>query len=159
MNNGFLELKATTDYNLCKLYPELARQWHSTNNKDLTPFDVTPGSDLKVWWRCNQGRDHEWQASVVNRKGGRGCPYCAGKKTSKDNNLAVKNPELAKEWHPLKNGKLKPEQVTPGSERKVWWLCSRGHEWEAVIYSRNHGNSCPYCSGRKVGEDNNLAVK
>ena len=85
-----------------------------TKNGKLTPYDVTPGSGLKVWWSCSQGQDHEWQTSVVHRKNGRGCPYCAGKKVSKDNNLAVKNPGLAKEWHPLKNGE-QPFDVLPPS--------------------------------------------
>ncbi|MBQ03731.1 hypothetical protein CL673_03350 [Candidatus Bathyarchaeota archaeon] len=59
--------------------------------------------------------------------------------------LADRNPELAKEWHPIKNGDLTPAQVTPGSGKKVWWRCSRGHEWEAMVKSRTRGTGCPYC--------------
>ena len=40
---------------------------------------------------------------------------------------------LAKEWHPTKNSSLTPKDVTAGSNKKVWWQCSRGHEWEAGI--------------------------
>ena len=42
--------------------------------------------------------------------------------------LADRNPELAKEWHPIKNGDLTPAQVTPGSGKKVWWICIREHD-------------------------------
>ncbi|MAM00960.1 MAG: hypothetical protein CMC11_01790, partial [Flavobacteriaceae bacterium] len=52
--------------------------------------------------------------------------------------MLAKNPKLASEWHPTKNGDLKPENVTSGAEQKVWWQCSEfaGHEWEAKVYSR-----------------------
>lgn len=59
--------------------------------------------------------------------------------------MAVQNPDLAKEWHPSKNGLLIPNQVTPGSGKKVWWLCERGHEWEARVTDRSNGTGCPYC--------------
>lgn len=42
-----------------------------------------------------------------------------------------------------------------GSHRKVWWLCKRTHEWEAMVVARTRPGSrtgkvqgCPYCSGR-----------
>jgi hypothetical protein len=38
--------------------------------------------------------------------------------------LADVNPELAKQWHPDKNGDLTPDDVLPGSNKKVWWRCS-----------------------------------
>jgi len=56
--------------------------------------------------------------SIHNRSKGIGCPYCANKKVCKDNCLQTTNPELAKEWHPTKNGKLTPSAVTAGSGKK-----------------------------------------
>ncbi|MBT6207676.1 MAG: zinc-ribbon domain-containing protein [Francisellaceae bacterium] len=41
--------------------------------------------------------------------------------------------QLAQEWHKEKNGKLKPEDVTKNSNKKVWWQCKKGHEWEALM--------------------------
>ena len=50
------------------------------------------------------------------------------------------NPQLVAEWHPTKNRDLTPKDVTAGSNKKVWWQCEKGHEWEAVIASRTcHG--------------------
>ncbi|MGD0170140.1 MAG: zinc-ribbon domain-containing protein, partial [Smithella sp.] len=43
------------------------------------------------------------------------------------------NPVLAREWHPTKNGSLTPSDVSVGSNRKVWWLCSKGHAWPATV--------------------------
>ena len=71
-------------------------------------------------------------------------------------NLAVVNPSLSMEWHPSKNGNLSPNDVTPNSHKKVWWLCKEGHEWEAKVLNRNNGNNCPYCSNKKVNDDNCL---
>ena len=66
------------------------------------------------------------------------------------NDLLSINPELAKEWNTKKNGDLKPDDVLPGSHKKVWWKCPKDHEWEAVIRDRNAGKPCPYCSNSKV---------
>ncbi|MGN7180780.1 zinc-ribbon domain-containing protein [Cytobacillus kochii] len=69
--------------------------------------------------------------------------YCANQKVLKGfNDLASQNPQLASEWHPLKNGDLKPTEVILNGDKKVWWLGKCGHEWEAIIYKR--GN-CPIC--------------
>ena len=69
----------------------------------------------------------------------------------KENSLQALFPEIAKEWHPTKNGYLKPESFFAGSNKKVWWLGTCGHEWQAIILSRTKdGNGCPICSGRKA---------
>jgi len=74
-------------------------------------------------------------------------------KASDTYNLGVMNPGLAKEWHPTRNGNLNPRNVTPGSGKKVWWICKNGHEWEAAVYSRNRGSGCPVCN--RPATDNN----
>ena len=38
------------------------------------------------------------------------------------------NPALAAEWDYEKNGDLRPEDFTGGSNRKVWWRCEKGHK-------------------------------
>lgn len=63
-----------------------------------------------------------------------------------NNSLAACHPELAKQWHPTKNGELTPEMVTRSSNKKVWWICDKGHEWEALISGRHQGNGCPHCA-------------
>ena len=68
--------------------------------------------------------------------------------TEKENSLLFSNPEIAKEWNYEKNGNLKPEHFASNSNKKVWWKCNKGHEWQANIDSRTRGNGCPYCSGQ-----------
>lgn len=53
-----------------------------------------------------------------------------------DKSISYLFPQLASEWHPTKNGALRPEYFGPGSDRKVWWQDRRGREWEATISSR-----------------------
>src|SRR6185312_8625474 len=67
---------------LAELFPVVAAQWHRRKNGDLTPSDVTGGSHFRAWWKCPKGRDHEWQATVLQRSKGKGCPFCRGLKVS-----------------------------------------------------------------------------
>ena len=67
-----------------------------------------------------------------------------------ENDLSTVRPDLAQEWHPTKNEDISPSLVTCGNNKKVWWKCAKGHEWEAVISDRVRGNGCPFCSGRRA---------
>ncbi len=63
--------------------------------------------------------------------------------------LAKMHPELIKEWSD-KNGELRPEDVSYGSNQKVWWKGKCGHIWRASVKNRSNGSSCPFCSGNQV---------
>jgi len=143
---------------LAALRPDLAAQWHLERNGDLTPTDVKPASNKRVWWRCP--RCHEWQSVIADRTRAKGrCPYCAGQRPTAERNLAVLYPSVAAEWHPTRNGDLIATDVPGRSHRAAWWRCASGHEWRAVIASRTaskHG--CPYCAGTRVTSDRNLEV-
>lgn len=145
---------------LATLNPELAKQWHPTKNADITPYDIPPNTQKKYWWKCPKGDDHEWDARIADRNKGKGCAVCSNYKVVKSNCLSTLNPELAKEWHPTNNGVLTPDQVHPGSAKKVWWKCPVGddHEWKTVVHSRTGGTGCPICSGNKVVKSNCLAT-
>ena len=87
---------------------------------------------------------------------------------SKKPSLAESHPELAREWHPTKNGDRTPEHFTFGSNVRIWWLCPEAclscggaHEWEAS--TNNHTwegmpTGCPVCSGLSVCECSSLAA-
>jgi translation initiation factor IF-1 len=68
--------------NLAFLHPDLADEWHPEKNNPLTPEQVRPFSNRKVWWQCEIG--HEWKANISNRSRGKVCPYCSGRYASKD---------------------------------------------------------------------------
>ena len=144
---------------LATINPSLAQQWHPTKNKPLTTFHISPYSGKKVWWKCDQGIDHEWQSSVAHRSNGKGCPICAGQMVVKSNCLATINPSLAQQWHPTKNKGIKPEDYTIGSNKVVWWKCPKGddHEWKASI-KRRQETGCSICAGKTIVKSNCLAT-
>ena len=131
---------------LATLKPELADEW-SSKNDPLKPTMVTTGSHKKVIWRDKYG--HEWTATVKSRAlNGTGCPYCSHNKILVGfNDLASQRPQIASEWSE-RNYPLKPDMVTVFANRKVWWRCSKGHEWNTLISTRSGGSGCPYCSGQ-----------
>lgn len=141
---------APGENDLAAACPDLARQWDRVRNAPLTPADVTPGSRRKVFWRCEKG--HSWQAAVSARVRGCGCPVCAGRRVlPEENDLATRFPAIAAQWHPTKNGALTPAACAPSSNRRVWWRCEKGHDYQAAVSARTvHGSACPYCAGRKV---------
>ncbi|QED46995.1 zinc-ribbon domain-containing protein [Cytobacillus dafuensis] len=53
-------------------------------------------------------------------------------------------PNLIAEWHPTKNGDLKPSNFSYGSNKKIWWICAKGHEWETSIKERSRESQCPF---------------
>ena len=141
---------------LATLYPDVAAEW-SSKNLPLQASQVKPKSNRRVWWQCVSG--HEWQAVVSDRSNGKGCPYCSGRLViTGENDLATLRPEIAAEWS-SKNFPLYPDQVKAGSNRKVWWQCKEGHEWQATVNERTQGRGCPYCAGQRVIQgENDLAT-
>ena len=120
--------------------PQLARQWDYEKNVPLVPADISAGSHRSVWWRCEKG--HSWRASIHSRASGCGCPVCAGRQILVgENDLATVDPELAQEWDTERNGKLTPQDVLPGTEKKVWWVCGHGHHWRAAVSARTNRQS------------------
>jgi len=129
-------------------YPHLVKEWHPTKNGDLTPNDITHGSHKKVWWLCSNG--HTYSQQINNKTILKyGCPECSGRRASETNNLSTQYPEIVKEWHPTLNKDFKVTEVTYGSEKKVWWLCPKGHSYKATINNRTLRQSgCPQCSNQ-----------
>jgi hypothetical protein len=153
--------KPSAKNNLLSVYPNVAAQWHPTKNGSLKPEHFTSKSQKHAWWICKAAKDHVWQARIISRTAlEAGCPFCAGKRVSKDNSLAARFPRIAREWHPTRNGKLRATDVTGGANRRVWWVCKQAddHVWQALVSSRTGAQTgCPYCAGTRVCRSNSLA--
>lgn len=129
--------------------PDLIEEWDYEKNQDIRPYQVTPGSGRKVWWKCREG--HSWKAPVSNRAIGQGCPYCINKHLWPGyNDLASCCPDLVAGWDYERNGDLTPERVTVSCGKDVWWKCQNGHSWQASPRDRSKGKGCPYCNGHRV---------
>lgn len=139
-------------------YKLMRSQFDDINERDFDSYG--PQSNKKVWWKCSSG--HSWEASFSNRYKSKantnGCPYCVGRKVCDTNCLSVTHNYLTLEWHPIKN-ELSPNNITAGSNDKVWWKCSKNHEWEATVNSRSKGTGCPHCNGKTTSNGNTLHDK
>ena len=134
---------------LAELFPDVVKEWDWEKNGELDPRKLKPGSDLKVWWVCAQ-RGHRWQAHIYHRASSEptGCFECVHL-PEPGSSFADLNAEIAREWHPTKNGAKRPDELKPGSAFRAWWKClARGHEWETTVSNRNGPNasSCPTCT-------------
>lgn len=127
-------------------YPKMLAEWHPTKNGSLDPFSFRPHSNKKVWWQCQTPYKHVWQTTVSTRvRHNSGCKQC----NNIPHPLSKTSPEIAKQWHPKKNGERTANDISSGSTEKVWWLCEADptHEWKASVYGRVRAKSrCPMCA-------------
>ncbi len=130
-------------------FPVLASQWDSTKN-NLGPENYSIGSQKTAWWICESGHSFSSRISFRTKRGG-GCPFCSGRyPIIGENDLTITHPDRISMWDKARN-KLGPENYLAGSDKKVWWICSREHSFSASIYSvAVKGTGCPYCSGNKI---------
>ncbi len=126
---------------LADTHPHLAKRWHPGKNH-TTPSAVNASHTASVWWVCDEG--HVFERSPLQMVADGACPHCALRSDS----LAARFPELAAEWHPHRNGDLGADQIDPDHKMTAWWLCAKGHEFQATVRSRarSHGR-CPHCYG------------
>lgn len=68
------------------------------------------------------------------------------------NDLFTTNPELKDRWDFNKNV-IKPNEVSAGSNRKVFWICEHGHSFDTEVYrvaKSTIGFSCPVCKNHRI---------
>lgn len=145
---------------IAERFPKIAEMWDEEKNGGITPRMVYAASSALYWWRCDKG--HSYKMTPANKcLGGNGCPVCSGKQLlSGFNDLQTRYPEIATEWDEEKNAPLKACEVMPGSMKKYWWRCSKGHSYFKRPNDRTANNSgCPICAGRVALEGfNDLAT-
>jgi hypothetical protein len=128
------------------------KTWLKLNNKNFELLsDRYEGCYINLKWKClKDGCGEIFDMDWTTVHSGNNCPYCRGYRLGLSNCLMTKNPELAKEWHPILNGDLTPYDVTAGNDKMAWWICKEcGHEWYSGIGSRNTGVGCPECKKSK----------
>jgi len=130
--------------------------------KPINPQDISQSSTKLIWWKCPINPEHVWDAPPDRIKrqvklGFTGCPYCHGRRVDKTNSLSENFPDVAALWHPTKNGDLLPSEITSQSNKRVWWACDDGHEWQQAPYPlTGQGTGCPYCAGQKLSYERSL---
>ncbi len=143
---GFLVLPEDS---LGRRFPALCSEIDPAKNQEIDINSTPPGSKTEVWWKCPRVESHVWKCSIRSRTNNdHGCPHCRTASKS----LAKNAPEIAAEWHNIKNAPQTPETVHAHSKKKVWWICKiqPEHTWQAQIRSRVGGSSrCPHCQKSK----------
>ena len=82
------------------------------------------------------------------------------------NCIAKTHPHLLKKWNFINNVDITPYNTVIGSEKEVWWICDKGHEYKArpsylKSNDKNIGSKrgwCPYCNNIKVCNETCLAT-
>ena len=136
-------------------FPEL-KKYFSQNNP-MTFESLSYGSNKKVNWVCDAG--HEYGQTISHKTGhGLGCPFCSGRYATKENNLALAYPAIAKQFDAVKSRET-ADQVTPKSNRLMWWNCDEGHSYQTTPAKKTREDlpyGCPFCSGYQVDSTNSL---
>lgn len=147
---------------LAKEAPEIAKEFDEQKN-GISADNIAVSSNKKMWWKCSVC-GFEWQSKVNNRTSSlkTGCPDCAIKQGKlwkerraseilKSGSFFDNYPELCKEWDYEKNI-VRPTELTSGSAQKAWWICPKGHSYQAIINKRasSKPTGCPYCLNKKV---------
>lgn len=143
---------------LTTIAPHLAEQWHPTKNT-TTPSEVVYGSGNKAWWVCEN--NHTYESSISDRYlRGTGCAICAGKKILTGyNDLLTLYPTVAEGYSP--KNPIPVDSISPGSHKKVLWVCPQEHEYTATPIKRTTlGRKCPICANMLIVEGiNDLATR
>lgn len=144
-----LYITVLKDKSIAALYPDAVWEWDVEKNHGLTADMVNANSNVKYWWKCKLG--HSYKSTPANKLPyGYGCSICSGHIILPGfNDLETKYPEIAKEWDYEQNKPLTPNHCSPGSQRKVWWICPKGHSYNSQILNRTGGKTnCPICFGK-----------
>jgi hypothetical protein len=134
---------------LATTHPKLAKMWHPTKNNGTTQQMVFAGAGEARWWICSLG--HEFRATGDALVSGVTCGVCANRQIQVGvNDMQTTHPDLATQWHPVKNLPLTPQSVIGSHSGKLWWVCQKGHEFISTGYKRSQGTGCPVCLNQKV---------
>jgi hypothetical protein len=116
---------------LATVRPDIAAWWHPTHNGDLTPNMVKPGSQIEVWWQCEDGHAFPGRVDYRCDQKKRTCPVDTGRLLLTGvNDLATREPALVKDWDYERNG-FGPSEVVPGAKPHAW-ICKYGHTQQAA---------------------------
>jgi hypothetical protein len=116
-------------------HPELAKECLDD------PKKYVAGTRAVLRWKCRKC-GHKYSKSGLDRTAQKiGCGICTGRAVVPGvNDMATTHPELAKEC--LDD----PTKYLASSHKKLWWVCQKGHRYDAVCANRSRlGTGCRFC--------------
>jgi len=73
--------KVHPNVSLAAIYPDIVNRWSNKNNK--TPYEYSPHSEKKVWFKCPSGQHDDYLQKVANAANyDFRCPKCSLEETS-----------------------------------------------------------------------------
>ncbi|MBP3280371.1 MAG: zinc-ribbon domain-containing protein [Butyrivibrio sp.] len=60
---------------------DYTNDWDYERNVDISPDEILPFSNRKIWWKCPNG--HSYRSNLNAHNKGHGCPYCSGQLPSR----------------------------------------------------------------------------
>lgn len=137
----------------------LNKYWDWDKN-ELNPYEISYGSDKKVWIKCQDKDYHNSYLVACNHfKSGRRCPYCSktsGKCHPLDSfaQYHIDNTDsnfLEKYWDYERNT-VNPYEISPSGNSEVWIRCQEKSYHGSYKVTRNHftdrNSRCPYCHNK-----------
>ena len=119
-----------------------------SNKNELKPREIFKNSNSKYLFDCNCSHQFDKVLSDINNDGW--CPYCANKKLCELEECkqcyekSFASSEKAKYWS--NKNELKPRNVFKNSDKKCWFDCDCGHNFNSILGIINNGSWCPYCA-------------
>lgn len=148
--------KITTS--LRQINPEAAKMWAYDLNGDLTPDNVGGCSETEVYFRCIENPKHVFKrriAKMTSHRDGHnvGCPYCGpNAKTAfpGETDLLTVCKEAADMWDFDLNTDMDPTKLLPGSGKKAYFKCKKGHGSYRKISDFYRLPKCPECEKKQT---------
>lgn len=155
---------------LLKDRPEFA-EVDLESNKNIDFNKLSYRSGIRIWWICNFCKTRYF-SSPQSKTRSKGCLGCykrnnpannqknRSRKTNFKMSIAYLYPELAKLWHPTKNGDLKPDNAKPSNEH--WYICNKNHAFfiKAAIKKKvKNIEMCSRCLGTIPSAEKNFAIQ
>lgn len=138
-------------------YKLIFEDWDFEKN-DIEISKITKTSKEPIWWKCKSG--HSYRVSVFSRIRSNGCKICnkplkahnARKARLKEGeSFGDLHPKFLLEWDYEKNLTFEPWQIKAGSNKKIWWVCEKGHSYQQNTYEKLKGHQgCSIC--RKINK-------
>lgn len=119
----------------------IKKYWSPKNT--ISPFDIAPQSNKKVWLLCQEHEYHNdkggYFVTVSHFYKGSRCGYCGTYKVHPLDSFGSLYPEKAKYWS--ENNKKSPFEVMPMSNKKYKFICEEcGAEFERSLAKINRND-------------------
>jgi hypothetical protein len=133
-----------------------ATQYRGAERNDRTlAADATQGlNGRRSLAICDNGHETRVRSrmSVPTKEIPIACGTCAGQSVQRgENDLSTTHPEIARQFDADLNRGVTAHDIVASSKHVYYWLCRKGHSFEATVASRTYrGTSCAVCLNRVI---------